>query len=340
MWLLGLMVCLALAAAAPYASPRDPAAASEVVAPAGAGQAAALAPAAPAATAAPSTPTEIASTIPTAPAPTVTPAPTATPPFYRGPSEIGRSFNGHPVHSYELGYGPTKLALVGGMHGGYEWNTILLAYELLDYFQSHPAQIPDAVTLLIVPNANPDGLSAVSGRTGRFSPDDLLADTSQGRFNGRGVDLNRNWDCNWSSTAVWRDEVVSGGDEPFSEPESVALRDFFLDLQPSLVIFYHSAAGGVYAAGCGVTGPRSFELSGIYGLYSGYPRFATFDAYPITGDAGNWLTLQDIASFTVELTTHEAVEFGPNLAGVLALLEHYAAASTPAPAPWEPLPPE
>ncbi|MFN2135269.1 MAG: LysM peptidoglycan-binding domain-containing protein, partial [Candidatus Promineifilaceae bacterium] len=42
---------------------------------------------------------------------------------------IGKSaVCGIPIVSYQLGDGETPLILIGGIHGGYEWNTILLAY--------------------------------------------------------------------------------------------------------------------------------------------------------------------------------------------------------------------
>ena len=236
---------------------------------------------------------------------------------------VGESFNGLPIISYKFGGGDIDIVLVGAIHGGYEWNTSLLAYEFIDYFLAHPEVLPPSITLHIIPAANPDGLYAVTNSVGRFTVDEVISDTVPGRFNGRDVDLNRNWDCQWSPTATWRDNQVSGGEYPFSEPESQALRDFILALEPAMVLFWHSAANGVFAAGCLETHAPSYQLATIYGLAAGYPINEGFYHYPITGDAGDWLTTQDIPTISVELETHESLDWERNLAGLLALLDHY-----------------
>ncbi|MBX3058459.1 MAG: hypothetical protein KF770_18505 [Anaerolineae bacterium] len=234
---------------------------------------------------------------------------------------IGASAEGRPIVVYRFGSGPQPVIFVGGIHGGYEWNTILLAYEAIDYFTTNPAQIPPEVTLHIIPAANPDGQYQVTQQNGRFQPTQVLSNTVSGRFNANSVDLNRNWDCDWSAAAQWRDNVVSGGERPFSEPEVVALRDYVLAVQPAVVVFWHSAANGVYAAGCPETDGRSLELAGVYGAAATYPTYERFSSYPITGDASDWLTTQGIPSFTVELKTHADTEWPQNRSGMLALLD-------------------
>ncbi|HSG15347.1 MAG TPA: M14 family metallopeptidase [Anaerolineae bacterium] len=233
---------------------------------------------------------------------------------------VGNSYSGRAITARQFGHGPVHIILVGGIHGGYEWNTVLLAYEAIDFFSTHPSAIPSENTLTIIPNANPDGLFAVTNKEGRFNEADLLPDTVPGRFNGRGVDLNRNWDCQWQEEARWQDRSVSGGSYPFSEPESRALRDFFLANDPALVLFWHSAANGVFAAGCPDIFQPSYEQAEVYGRAAGYPTYERFDAYSITGGAAGWLALQGIPSISVELKTHEEVEWEQNLAGIEALL--------------------
>lgn len=227
-----------------------------------------------------------------------------------------------PIVSYQLGEGEKSLVLVGGVHGGYEWNTILLAYEFLDYLRLRPDLIPDSLNITIIPNANPDGLYAVTRQVGRFHVEDIDDDTVVGRFNGRYVDLNRNWDCEWTPNAIWRDNPVSGGTAPFSEPENQSLRDFFLEVEPAAVLFYHSSAGMVFASGCGEIDPASERLSSIYSQASGYPQSSGFYQYVITGDASNWLAEQGIPAITVELTTHESIDWRINFAGLNALMTH------------------
>jgi hypothetical protein len=93
----------------------------------------------------------------------------------------------------------------------------------------------------IVPAANPDGQLLVVGKAGPFAPADVGVNTIDGRFNRNGVDLNRNWDCDWAPAAYWRSRHVSGGAAPFSEAETTALRAFLSAPAPAGVVFWHSA---------------------------------------------------------------------------------------------------
>ena len=244
-----------------------------------------------------------------------------------GATLVGRSAVCHlPIVSYRLGQGNTPLVLVGGIHGGYEWNSILLAYNILDHLLANPEVIPPSISIYLIPNANPDGLYAVSRRVGTFSAADLDEDTVPGRFNGNDVDLNRNWDCDWTPNATWRDNLISGGSAPFSEAENQALRQYIMDLQPAAVLFWHSAATGVYASGCGETDPASRALADIYGQASRYPVYDSFQYYDVTGDAGDWLASKgNIPSISVELTSHEALNLDMNVAGLEALLRRVGA---------------
>lgn len=248
--------------------------------------------------------------------------PTATPYPY---TTIGRSVEGRPIVSHRFGDGPIPIILVGGIHGGYEWNTILLAYEMIDYFEEFPERIPPDITLYIIPSANPDGQFLITGSHDRFTLADIPSDddTLPGRFNANDVDLNRNWDCEWSKTAVWRDQTVSGGSSPFSELESNVLRNYFLEQQPSVVIFWHSAANGVFSSGCPEPFPNSLQLAAMYGEAANYPVYERFYHYPVTGDAGDWLATQGIPSISVELKTHEDIDWTENLAGVLMILDNF-----------------
>ena len=283
----------------------------------------------------PSARTPVATTVATA---TATPATAATatagtattPSSTAAQPPIGRSYGGRPIEHYVFGAGPVHLAFVGAIHGGYEWNSANLAYAMIDYFERNPAAVPDAITLHIVPVANPDGLARVAPdwQTGPIpTPAGVISDTYSGRFNGRDVDLNRNWDCHWQPTAVWRDEVVDAGLAPFSEPEVVALRDFFLAQPMQAVVFWHSAAGTVLAGVCDTSEAHapSRELAQIYAAASGYSTQAPL-GYAISGDASDWLTTQDIPSVAIELTNHSVIEWDRNIAGTLAVLNHFAAA--------------
>lgn len=255
------------------------------------------------------------------------PAPQPAPPTPLAPgtaSVIGYSTGGLPIESYTFGDGPTRVAFIGGIHGGTEWNTILLAYTAIDYFTKHPAIIPPALTVQIVPAANPDGQRLVTGSWGRFQVNDVRA-VAGGRFNQNGVDLNRNWGCDWAAEAWWGAVKTSGGTAPFSEPETKVLRDFFVNDWQGRgavqgVIFWHSAVPGVFAGGCTGKYAPAERLAAAYAGAAAYPYGKRFTQYPITGDATNWLTSQHIPAIIVELATQTSTEWPQNRAGMLAVL--------------------
>jgi len=243
-----------------------------------------------------------------APQPTPTPPP-VKPTVAPGPLVIGRSVKGRDIVAYPFGNGPVKLALVGALHGGYEWNTAELANRAIQYFRANPRDVPGHVTLFVIPAANPDGLAA--GR-------DLGA-----RPNANGVDLNRNWDCGWKTSAVWRDQPINPGKSAFSEPESRVLRDFLLSQRVRAVIFYHSQAAEVYAGGrCG-DNRASVELARRVAAVTGYSYDPGGVGYEVSGDAIDYLNGQGIAAIEVELTNHNDVEWERNLKGIRAMFEMF-----------------
>ncbi|WP_420642507.1 M14 family metallopeptidase [Candidatus Leptofilum sp.] len=252
-----------------------------------------------------------------------TPSSTATFAAYGVAQTIGYSANGRAIESYRFGFGSQSIVLVGGIHGGYEWNTIVLAYDMIDYFLANPDEIPSNVSLYIIPSANPDGQFTVTGVDGRFTAGDVSGDIRLGRFNGNEVDLNRNFACDWQPEGVWGETVVSGGVAPFSEPETAALRTFFLRERPAMVLFWHSKADGIYVGSCENLFQPSLEIAEQYGRASGYTVYEEFSAYHVTGDASDWLATQNIPSFTVELKTRSGTDWEMNLAGVLVLLDFY-----------------
>lgn len=234
----------------------------------------------------------------------LSPIPAATATLQPNDILVGYSVQGRAITARRLGNGERVLMLVGGIHGGWEENTVMLLNQLIAHFESKPQAILPGISLVIVPAANPDGL--------------VLGRTEAGRFNANGVDLNRNWPCDWSAQAFWRNQTVNAGAQPFSEPETRALSAFIQSLMPATVLFYHSAAGGVYAGECnGDHG--SMLMSQILGQATGYSFGDAFSAYPVTGTEASWVDGLGIPSADVELFSQSDPEFDRNLAGVMAL---------------------
>ncbi len=262
---------------------------------------------------------------------TETPSNTASSTAQQNPGEtiIGKSVQGRDIVAYHYGTGSDELLFVGGIHGGYEWNTALVAYELNDYIKNNVSTIPNNLKVTIIPVLNPDGLNKVVGTsTGNFSKTDVSqsdATAIAGRFNGNNVDLNRNFDCDWQKTATWQNKTVSGGSAAFSEPESLAIKNYVEKNNPKAVVVWYSSAGGVYASNChnGISA-ETRTLTNTYAKASGYKAFEEFNFYEITGDMVNWLAKKNIPAISVLLTNHTDTEWSKNQKGVEALLKYYA----------------
>ena len=271
-------------------------------------------------------------TLPETQAPTKTVEPPAQPEETQKPVDetktiLGTSVEKRDITAYHYGSGAKELLFVGGIHGGYSWNTALIAYELMDYLGASPKAIPQNLRVTVIPVLNPDGLYKVIGATGRFLAMDVTSskDTQRaGRFNAHGVDLNRNFDCDWQAKGVWQNTQVSGGTKAFSEPESQAFKNYIETHSPAAVVVWYSSAGGVFASNChnGVSSATR-ALTNAYAAASGYKAYDDFNFYEITGDVTNWLAKKNIPAISVLLTTHEATEWTKNQAGVEALLKHY-----------------
>lgn len=244
---------------------------------------------------------------------------------------IGTSVEGRRITAYAFGAGPHALLFVGGIHGGYEWNGTLLAYQMIDHLTRNLDEIPNHLTIHIIPDLNPDGTYATLGTAGEFTIEQVSDRTTRdatGRFNANGVDLNRNFDCKWASESSWRGQTVSAGTGPFSEPEAAALRDYVTAITPVAVAFWHSQANAVYASECeaGVL-PGTLALMNAYATAGNYGAIASFDAYPVTGDAEGWLASIGIPAVTVELETFNDTEWERNWAGMQAWFEYFAESS-------------
>ncbi len=245
--------------------------------------------------------------------PTATPVPLVvlpTPPPALYPLIIGHSVEGRPLKVYRFGSGADVRLIVAGIHGGNEWNTIALANQLLDYLRQHPETVPPDVTLLILPNLNPDGEARAHG--------------VDGRVNANGVDLNRNWpyrwQAEWDRDGCWQYRPVTAGSAPASEPETAALMAFIQTWRPTALISYHSAALGVFAGGV-PDYPPSIRLAETLAAAGGYAYPPLNTGCDYTGNLTDWAaSVMGIPAVDIELTNHEDTDFEQNLRVLEAFL--------------------
>lgn len=266
---------------------------------------------------APDDPTLTPTITPEPDAPTNTPTSTPEPPTFTPTPVveeyiIGRSFGGRDIDVVQIGTGSRSIVLVGGLHAGFAPSSVTLADNAIEYFTENPDEVPDSVSLYIIPNANPDS---------NFAPG-----LEAGRLNDQGVDLNRNFGCNWSNNATWRDQPIDPGTGAFSEPETVAFRDFIFNVSADAVVFYEArASNGLVAPGnCNGNDGGGDALASLYVAESGYPLYTGFS---LTGDGSDWLASQNIPAVAILLTEYDTLSNGEwfnNLDAILAILEAYS----------------
>ncbi len=255
--------------------------------------------------------------------PTITPNPLSTliivqtpTPFVlangRGnkPSIIGYSVSGRPLEVYTFGHGEKQRMVVAGIHGGYEWNTIALADELITHINEHPEIVPSDVTLYILRSLNPDGDARDHGY--------------DGRVNDHGVDLNRNfptnWAAEWDRDGCWDYGPTTGGTSPASEPETRALVSFLQTHKIEALISYHSAALGVFPGG-EPWEKNSIKFAKELAKVTDY-KFPPLDTGCIfTGTLADYAVERGAVSVDMELATHTKTDFERNLKALDVLLK-------------------
>jgi len=234
--------------------------------------------------------------------PTLTPIPPSSTPEIQQLQVIGNSVAGRPLEIYQFGNGPVEKLIVAGIHGGYEWNTIELADELIDFLNNFPEVMPPDQTLYILRALNPDGLARSSG----FG----------GRANENNVDINRNfpsnWQAEWPRAGCWDYIPITGGKAAASEPETRALMAFIQAHDFQALISYHSAALGIFPGGQ-PPDAGSLSLAEAVAVVSDYP-YPPIDAGCVyTGQLVDWASDQGIPAVDIELTNHQDSDFEENL---------------------------
>jgi len=222
---------------------------------------------------------------------------------------IGYSVSGRPIEVYTFGNGEKQCMIVAGIHGGYEWNTIALADELITHINENPETIPSDVTLYILRSLNPDGDARDHGY--------------DGRVNDHGVDLNRNfptnWAAEWDRDGCWDYGPTTGGIGPASEPETKALVAFLQSHRIEALISYHSAALGVFPGG-EPWEKNSIKFAKALAEVTDY-KFPPLDTGCVfTGTLADYAVERGAVSVDMELATHTYTDFKQNLKALDVLL--------------------
>ncbi len=222
---------------------------------------------------------------------------------------IGQAADGSSITAIRLGTGDNVAVFIGGFHAGYAPSSQTIAQRIATYLEENPDQLPDSVRVYVVPNANP---------TTEYAPG-----VRSSRLNANGVDLNRNWDCNWSADATFAGLPIGSGSEPFSEPEAQALKSLVESVAPQAVIVWGARArsGLVAPGGCDNQTQVSVPLALAYSRAAGY-SLGTFDPDNIIpGDVTNWLAGIGVPAIYVLTPDYVDPDWPDSLRGIEAVID-------------------
>lgn len=239
------------------------------------------------------------------PTPRETPQPSPTQPDQAKPVivpkylSLGKTVKGRDITALVYGTGEKRVLVFGGIHGD-EQNTSVLARSLAVHI--NPETLPQNLTVIIVPDVNPDGLLAAT------------------RVNANGVDINRNFPAK-----SWRVEYTEQrrfpGLQPSSEPETRAVLGLLERYPPQMVVTLHAAMGCVNWDGPG----GAFAAQKLASI-NGYPLCETL-GYETPGSLGMLMGVdRNIPTVTIELRAKNPSDLvEENLPALLALLKEFAA---------------
>ena len=164
---------------------------------------------------------------------------------------IGKSVLGRNIYALNIGYGRPMGIAQYAIHGR--------EYIVAHLAKAHAELGVETGSCWIIPLANPDGallsqcgLSSVTDERQRA---ELLAlngenpDFSLWKANARGVDLNVNFAASWGKGKT--NVRIAGaenyiGTSPFSEPETLALKNFTQAVKPDYTVSYHTKGEEIY----------------------------------------------------------------------------------------------
>lgn len=217
---------------------------------------------------------------------------------------IGKTLFGHSMYAMKVGNGSPVGLVQCAMHGR-EFITARLAIEQYRIGVKRGS-------CWFIPLVNPDGalLSELGVFTAPSEARGYLTELNRGedfflwKANGRGVDLNVNFDAAWG-TGVKNTRAAGAenyiGEKPFSEPETQALKTFTEKIKPDYTVSYHTKGEEIYwyFSQSTRTCPRDKRLAEVLSKATGYPLA---EAKGSAGGYKDWCIMRlGIPAFTVEV---------------------------------------
>ena len=176
---------------------------------------------------------------------------------------IGYSAAGREIYAFHIGeLTGRQFIAVYAVHGR-EWITARLAIK-------HIRRGLKKGGGWVIPLLNPDGAEISQNKSPLW------------KANARGVDINCNFDADWGQGRLntrMRGSENCIGDEPFSEPETKALKNFTLKMRPYTTLSFHTKGEEIYYEFNGLGDIRGakiieectgYSVKKIYGSCGGY----------------------------------------------------------------------
>ncbi len=206
-----------------------------------------------------------------------------------------------------------------GCHHAREWISVEVPYLLAKYLLENSAADPAVRRLVneseiwIVPLVNPDGLEYTIHYYRYWRKNRRL--NSDGTY---GIDINRNYGYAWgidnSGSSPLPGSEIYRGPAPFSEPETRAIRDLFLQKSFRAMISYHSYSQVILYPWGYTTAPTDKDrvldeiaagmaalMQPANGRFYEYGQAAA-SLYLTNGDTTDWtFGIAGIPSYTIEL---------------------------------------
>jgi len=210
---------------------------------------------------------------------------------------IGRSVMGKNLYYIRLGRGGRQVSYNGAHHAN-EWITTPLLMKFIENYSKaystggsirgyNIPQLYNTSSIYIVPMVNPDGVDLVNYWPNYTDPAyrqaALLNKTGLPlpwvwKANIRGVDLNVNYPASWEKEKQNQIEQGItgpaprdyGGEEPLSEPETIAMANFTRNHNFNMVIAYHTQGEVIYWQFENLAPPESITIGNIFSEISGY----------------------------------------------------------------------
>ena len=215
-----------------------------------------------------------------------------------GTGEIGRSVMGRPLWRMNLGNGENRV-LYNASHHANEWICTPLLLKFVEelsmafaaggrIFSVSAAELMDYASIYLIPAVNPDGIDLVTGELTQGEYYDraaaIAANYPQFPFpsgwkaNIRGVDLNLQYPAGWEQAR--ENKYAQGirspapadfvGSAPLTAPESRAMYDFTLSVEPELILAYHTQGEVIFWQFLDYEPEGSRSIAELFSHVSGY----------------------------------------------------------------------